>query len=173
MTAMKSYRSPKTEVRESSMIQGRGLFAKGLIKKDEIIAIKNGYILDLQEFKELDEKCRQYCLQIQDDFFLGPRTIEEIADNAIFINHSCEPNVGFDGQIIYMALRDINLGEELTHDYAMCFTNMGAFSNLKCDCGSKICRGKITGDDWKLKQLQDCYGDHFASFILRKIKSNK
>ena len=169
MTTTKSYRSPKTEVKESSMIQGKGLFAKEFIKKGEIIAIKSGHITNLQKFNELDKTCKQYCLQIESCFFLGPKTIEEIKDNAIFINHSCEPNIGFNGQITYVALRDINAGEELTHDYAMCFTNMDTFSNLKCNCGSKLCRGKITGDDWKLKQLQDSYGNHFAFFILRKI----
>src|SRR6266446_1544429 len=40
-----SYRSPKTEVRESK-IHGRGLFATADIAKDEIVAVKGGHIID-------------------------------------------------------------------------------------------------------------------------------
>lgn len=167
---LKSYRSPKVEVRENSKIQGKGIFAKEPIRKGEIIAIKGGHIIDTNEYKRLGNDVRQYCLQIEDDFFIGPKKSEEIRDNAIYINHSCEPNVGFRGQVTYVASRDINAGEELTHDYAMCFTDMDAFSNLVCKCGSKDCRGRITGKDWKIKDLQKKYGDNFAFFILRKIK---
>ncbi|HTQ89004.1 MAG TPA: SET domain-containing protein [Streptosporangiaceae bacterium] len=34
----------------------------------------------------------------------------------LFINHSCEPNVGFAGNIVLVAMRDISPGEELTTD---------------------------------------------------------
>jgi SET domain-containing protein len=36
----------------------------------------------------------------------------------IFSNHSCEPNIGVQGQIVFVAMRDIAAGEELTHDWA-------------------------------------------------------
>lgn len=167
---MNSYRSSKIEVKESSRIQGKGIFARELIKQGEIIAIKGGNIIALDEYNKLDADVRQYCLQIEDDFFIGPRKSEEINDNAIYINHSCEPNVGFRGQITYVAMRNINAGEELTHDYAMCFTDMQTFSDMKCTCGSKKCRGSLTGNDWRSKDLQNRYGNYFALFILRKIK---
>jgi len=171
MLAPKSYRSPKTELKESSKIQGKGVFARELIKKGEIVAIKGGHILTSKEYGNLNEAARHYCHQIEDNFFLGPRSEEEIECNAIFINHSCEPNVGFDGQITYIALRDIKPGEELCHDYAMCFTDRKI--EFECNCGSKNCRGCITDDDWKLKELQERYGNHFAHFILKKINSQK
>jgi hypothetical protein len=37
----------------------------------------------------------------------------------LFINHSCDPNVGFAGDIVLVAMRDIRQGEELTADYAL------------------------------------------------------
>ena len=37
----------------------------------------------------------------------------------LFINHSCEPNVGFAGNTVLVAMRDISPGEELTTDYAL------------------------------------------------------
>ena len=171
MSGIKSFRSLKTEVKESSRIQGKGLFARQFINQGEIIAIKGGQILDSEEYNKLDEISKHYCLQIENNFFLGPKKEEEIEDNAIFINHSCGPNVGFDGQITYVALRDIKTGEELCHDYAMCFTERK--SDFKCNCGAENCRGTITDNDWKSKELQEKYGKHFAWFILKKIKPSK
>ena len=46
-----SYRSPKTEVRESK-IHGRGLFAAADIAKDEIVAVKGGHIVDRNTLRE-------------------------------------------------------------------------------------------------------------------------
>ena len=46
-----SYRSPKTEVRESK-IHGRGLFAIADIAKDEIVAVKGGHIVDRKTLRE-------------------------------------------------------------------------------------------------------------------------
>ena len=149
---MKSYRSPKAELRTRSAIEGRGLFAKSSIDRGEIVAIKAGRVLSLGEYNALDDTLKKYCLQIDDTFFLGPEVEEEVEDSAIFINHSCEPNVGFEGQIIYVALRNIEPEEELCHDYAMSFVNRGGA--FECSCGSKCCRGRISDEDWKLKELQ-------------------
>ncbi|GIT46042.1 MAG: hypothetical protein Ct9H300mP12_06270 [Acidimicrobiales bacterium] len=40
-------------------------------------------------------------------------------ETSIRINHSCDANVGFRGQVLYVAMRDIAIDEELCHDYAM------------------------------------------------------
>ncbi len=169
MDAIKSYRSPKVEVRNKSKIAGRGIFAKTKIRKGEVIAIKNGYILTKKEFNELSFECKQYCLQIEDKFFLGPKNKSETQENAININHSCEPNIGFSGTNVYVSMRDINPNEELTHDYAMCFTDMKHFSDINCNCGSKNCRKKLKSDDWKNKKLQRKYKGYFAAFIQKRI----
>ncbi len=169
---MRSYRSPKVEVRTNS-IEGTGIFARENISKSEIICAKGGHILNLHEFKQLSWSEKRYCLQIEDDLFLGPRSEAECPENAIYINHSCDPNVGFQSQITYVALRDIGQGEELTHDYAMCYTIADVLPPMQCRCKSKRCRGTITCEDWKLDELHQRYGNHFVSFILRKIESTK
>src|SRR5436853_64842 len=46
-----SYRSPKTEVRESK-IHGRGLFATADIAKDEVVAVKGGHIISREQLRE-------------------------------------------------------------------------------------------------------------------------
>lgn len=61
---------------------------------------------------------------------------------AEIINHSCEPNlVGrvLKGHIIYMSLRSIKRGEELTIDYNF-DKNTG---HNKCECGTTSCRGTL------------------------------
>ena len=86
---------------------------------------------------------------------------------SVFINHSCDPNVGFRGQVVYVALRDIRAGEELCHDYAMERSDDYA---LDCHCGSPLCRGKVSGEDWKLPELQQRYGDYFSIYIRNKFE---
>lgn len=157
-------------MREKSNVEGKGLFAMQDIKDGEIIFIKTGHIVTVKEATQLEKQLGEYSLQISDDFSLCPKTKEELKDMAIFINHSCEPNVGPDGQITFIALRDIKAGEELFHDYAM--TTARPYK-LKCNCGLKNCRGIITGNDWKRRDLQNKYQDHFSHFILKKIRSKK
>jgi uncharacterized protein len=57
-------------------------------------------------------------------------------------NHSCDPNLGFDGPFVIRALRDVQTGEELTVDYATC---SGPGLVLDCRCGAAACRGRVVG----------------------------
>ena len=61
---------------------------------------------------------------------------------AEYINHSCEPNLVtrvMRGHIIYMSLRPIRKGEELTVDYNYDETD----ETMQCGCGARKCRGTI------------------------------
>jgi SET domain-containing protein len=61
---------------------------------------------------------------------------------AEIINHSCEPNlVGriMKGHILYVSLRAVKRGEELTIDYNF----EKDTGNNKCGCGTKSCRGTL------------------------------
>lgn len=61
---------------------------------------------------------------------------------AEYINHSCEPNLvarTLKGHILYMSLRDIRPGEELTVDYHF----EKKVEKVRCRCGSPRCRGTI------------------------------
>lgn len=52
-------------------------------------------------------------------------------------------------------------------DYAMCDSTPG--EEFSCSCGSAICRHIVTGDDWKLPQLQKRYAGYFSPYLQRKI----
>jgi uncharacterized protein len=61
---------------------------------------------------------------------------------AEYINHSCDPNLTsriMKGHILYMSLRDIQPGEELTIDYHF----DKKVERVVCRCGSPNCRGTI------------------------------
>lgn len=166
MSAIKSYISPKTKIKEGG-ITGKGLFAKENIEKGETIFIKSGKIVSINESQEYNKRFNShYSLQITDDFCLCPTSKEEVENTVVFINHSCNPNVGIDGQITFVALRNIKSGEELCYDYATAITSD---FKLECNCKTKECRKIITGNDWKSKELQKKYGNYFALFILKKI----
>src|ERR1043165_9390285 len=113
-----SYLSPKTEVRESP-IHGRGLFAKAKIKKDEIVAIKGGHIVDRKTLQEkISPQLGPVEIQIDDDLFIAPVTPEERELSMLYSNHSCDANLGVRGEISFVAMREIQAGEELTHDWS-------------------------------------------------------
>ena len=44
---------------------------------------------------------------------------EEYEPVMLFLNHSCEPNVGFGGNIVLVAMSDIEAGEELSTDLSL------------------------------------------------------
>ncbi|MGD2171626.1 MAG: SET domain-containing protein [Gammaproteobacteria bacterium] len=166
---MKTYRSPKIEVREDTLA-GRGVVAIQDIARDEIVAIKAGHIVSRDEIEAVTAAAGDLALQIEDDFYIAPRRPEEADDMSVYMNHSCDPNVGFRGQVVYVAMRDIAAGEELCHDYAM---ERSDDYHLDCHCGSPLCRGKVSGEDWKLPELQARYGDYFSIYLRRKITENR
>ncbi|MEP6821509.1 MAG: SET domain-containing protein-lysine N-methyltransferase [Chthoniobacterales bacterium] len=160
-----SYLSPKTEVRESP-IHGRGLFAKDVIARDEIVAVKGGHIITREQLRALQPTLGAAEIQIADDLFVCPVTMEEREGSMIFSNHSCEPNLGVSGQITFVAMRAVQAGDELTHDWAMTDNDE---STAKCHCGALNCRGNITGQDWQRPELQARYAGYFSSYLQHQI----
>ena len=54
-----SYRSPKTEVRDSP-IHGKGLYATDRIRAGEIVAVKGGYIVERDTRSELEKELEDW-----------------------------------------------------------------------------------------------------------------
>src|SRR5512143_2333146 len=103
LSEVRCYRSPKIEVR-SDGLEGRGVFAIEKIKQGEVVAVKAGHIITADQLPEITATVGDYALQIYDRFYLSPVSEEEVDRMTIFINHSWDPNVGFDGQITYVAM---------------------------------------------------------------------
>lgn len=164
-----TYRSPKTEVRESR-IHGRGLFAKSAIAQGEIVAVKGGYIVSKQQWTELERDLGSAEIQITEELFIAPVQRDHREGSMLYANHSCEPNIGVQGQIVFVAMRDITAGEELTHDWA---TTDAADYEIECKCGARLCRRVITGKDWMKTELQQKYRGWFSWFLQRRIEGHR
>ena len=162
-----SYRSPKTVVRPSR-IAGRGLFADAPIAEGEIVSVKGGNLLTTAEFADYKGVANEAELQIADDLFLSPVSEAESEGLMMYLNHSCEPNVGIQGQIVFVAMRAVVVGEELTLDYA---TIERPAVPMPCGCGAAGCRRVITGQDWRKPELQRKYGRFFAWYLLERIRT--
>jgi hypothetical protein len=160
-----SHLSPKAAVK-SSPIHGRGLFAIDEFQRGEIVCVKGGYVFTRATLAELAPVLGPAEIQIADDLFIGPLSADEREGAMIFSNHSCDPNIGVQGQIVFVALRPIAPGEELTHDWAT--TDDDDYS-IPCRCGSKDCRGTITGKDWQNEELQRRYRGMFSWYLQQKI----
>jgi hypothetical protein len=104
-------------------------------------------------------------LQLNSETYLLSGDVPEAGD---MINHSCEPNCGIAGTSSVQALQDIEIGNELSFDYAM--TDSSKYDEFRCACGKDKCRGQITGKDWQKEELQLKYKNYFGSYIEKLIK---
>ena len=86
---------------KSSNIHGRGLFSTAKIKQGTVIGT-----CKVTDTRELNP----YTL------WVGDKTLDVTCDFK-FINHSLKPNVSYFDDLTIVALRDIEAGEELTHQY--------------------------------------------------------
>lgn len=67
-----------------------------------------------------------------------------------------------------MTIRDVEVGEHLTIDYA-CFDSNTFICIERCLCGSDCCRRFVRGDDYRITELQTKYRGHFLPYIQKKI----
>ena len=164
-----SWRSPKTEVL-ASPIQGKGLFAAEPISVGEIVAVKGGCVLARAAWKALESKLGAAEIQLTEDLVIAPVSAAERDGSMLYTNHCCEPNIAIQGQIVFVAMRAIDAGEELTHDWA---TTDDDDYTMACNCGAPGCRGTVTGQDWRRPELQNKYRGWFCWFLARRIAAER
>ena len=164
MDAGKHYLSPKLEVRAEPEKGGFGVYAIEAVAAGEVVSVWGGYIVDTEQLGMLPHDVQQHTVQIEEGLYSATIGGAETAD---FINHSCDPNLGLRGQITLVALRDIDVGEEVCFDYAT--TDCTPYDEFECRCGSPHCRGTVRGDDWKLPELWAKYAGYFSPYLQRRI----
>ena len=123
-------------------------------------------MLTAAQWKALEPELGAAEIQVTEDLFVAPADLAQRDGCMLYSNHSCSPNIAIQGQIVFVAMRRINVGEELTHDWA---TTDDSEYTLKCNCGSPECRGILTGRDWMKPELRDKYKGWFCWHIQRKI----
>lgn len=157
-----SWLSPRCVAREKGGGH-HGIFAVASIARDQVIAVWGGDVFTRDRFDALPDRLRRLSIQVEEDMFLvamheGPGD---------YVNHSCNPNAGLSGQIVLVALRDIQSGEEICFDYAM--SDGTDYDEFECDCGQPNCRHTVRGTDWQNPELWERYAGHFSPYLQRRI----
>jgi len=123
---------------KDSAIEGLGVFANRRFKKGEIVIIWNtDAILTKEEMEELPKSEKRYISPLNGKYLLQQPP-------ARFVNHSCDPNTYVVDDSSDVAIRDIEIGEEITSDYSEFFV---PGEDIRCNCGAKNCIGLITNND--------------------------
>lgn len=148
------------EIKKSN--SGNGLFARKLIKKGSVVFHFKGKIGD-------DAHTNPESLQIDENKFL-----ESTLKFDDFLNHSCEPNCYIDWQNLNLvALKDIQIGEELTFDYNTAeydLINMVQNCSFKCNCGSKNCIGEVRGFRYLSPEQKKQIQKFISPFLKKKFE---
>ncbi|WP_419998588.1 SET domain-containing protein [Streptomyces boninensis] len=156
----RTWLSPKAEVRDSP-ISGRGLFAVTAIDRGEPVQRTGGRLIDDAEHARLTPPYSTLTVGP------GQHLLMASDDPGRYGNHSCDPNLWHADAVTLVARRDIAAGEELACDYAT-LTGVESFS-MDCSCGAAICRGAVTGADWRLPALRVAYGAHWSPALLARM----
>jgi hypothetical protein len=84
-------------------------------------------------------------------------------------NQSCDPALWHVGPYELATRHDLDAGKEATIDYG---TQSGAEGFvMACQCGSVLCRGRVSSEDWRLPELQERYRGHWVPALQRRIES--
>jgi len=124
---------------KNSPIQGKGCFAVAHFKGGRKIAEYAGERIRNAEANRRANRRRLRICAIDECWSLdGSRG----GNGTHYINHSCEPNAFMKilyGHVLFIALRDIEPGEEITIDYQSTLHS----NKKRCICGAPSCRGTI------------------------------
>jgi SET domain-containing protein len=135
---MKLTLAPGLAIRKSA-IQGKGCFATRAFTARKKIAEYSGERISNAEAKRRAFRAKLRICEINNRWSLdGSRG----GNGTHYINHSCQPNAYMKilyGHILFIALRDITPGEEITIDYESTLHS----DSKRCICGADTCRGTI------------------------------
>lgn len=158
-----SYLSPSATV-VPHPAWGLGTVAVQRIPAGSVVAAFGGSVAVRDEIDQLSDERRARSMQVEDRLYLEAAGEPEDADR---VNHSCEPNCGMRGSNVLVAMRDIEVGEWLTFDYGTC--DGSDYHEFECVCGAANCRGRITGNDWMLPELQLRLRGWFSPYLAARI----
>ena len=158
-----SWLNPKVSVR-ASPIHGHGLFARECLESGDAVICLGGQVLTDAEFAAL-HLATHNSLAIEDQLNLLLNDDSPV----VYGNHSCDANLWMADAVTLIARRAIMLGEEVTSDYALYTADLPF--ELACNCGSAACRGRVTHEDWRRRDVQERYAGHFSPFLNRRIQS--
>jgi hypothetical protein len=156
----------------ASPIEGRGLHATEDMAAGTIVIRLAGRLVSSHELARIMSRVEAE----PDAVYVDTITVDEdrhlvMAPGSLvhFGNHSCDPNCWHVGPYAIATRRAVRRGQELTIDYATS-SGAGGFS-MRCRCGSSLCRGEVSSDDWRRPELQDRYRGHWVPALEERIRS--
>ena len=123
-----------------SKIHRWGVYASEFIPAGRKVIEYRGERINRRETKRRADSSEMIYLFTLDPYWTLDGSVG--GSGAEYINHSCDPNLVtriIKGHIIYMSMRDIKPGEELTVDYRF----DKKVERVICKCGADTCRGTI------------------------------
>ena len=78
------------------MTGGKAVIAREHIAPGELIGVWSGRVVSTEELDALAPEIRMHTVQVEEELYLASIGDTEPPD---YINHSCDPNAGLDGQI--------------------------------------------------------------------------
>ena len=155
-----------------SSIQGRGLFFSTDLPKETVVIRLGGQLVSSVQLR---------ALVVAADHDPGAPHVDTITvhpgrhlvlppgTSVHFGNHSCDPTLWHTGPYEVATRRAVRAGEEATIDYG---THSGAPGfTMPCRCGSDLCRGVITSDDWQRPDLRARYDGHWVPALEALIRA--
>lgn len=158
-----------------SKIHGYGVIATRRFRAGDIVVVGDGVVY--REDQEFDDTYALILPAYRDDGTEdddGANLYYDLADQTRWINHSCDPNTEIDSKLDpatgsitawWVALRDIEPGEELTYDYAF----SGHLAE-RCACGARNCRGVIVDED-EVHLVPSPLRDHVAQWLRPRLRA--
>ena len=169
---VKSYISPKCEIREGEI--GNGLYVVGPepVEEHEVIAVKQGHVVTREELlaagADVDSPGFRTSAWIAPGLFVAALEAAELPDTMTCVNNSHNPSAFMWGTMC-IACRRIMPGEQVTINYAD-FERDPSVSFL-CRCGARDCPGWFNGDDWRDPEFQVQYLGRLARYAHWRVFS--
>ena len=127
---------------------GLGLFATKVIKRAGYIASYRGRVIAVEEAERRERLGAKYMFELNSRWTIDGSPRWNVAR---YMNHSCWPNakpVVRTGRIVFVALRSISPGEEITYNYGKAyydyFIRIGGCRCAGCRTRAAVRRGKRT-----------------------------
>ena len=119
---------------------GKCLIAAKDLEKGIIVEHWEGTIID--SYEKVPDSMKIYVILIDDTRWLAA------SNDAMYANHSCEPNCEVDDDLNIVTIKPVKEGEELCFDYAVTYDGEHPYPwqpewTFNCKCGSPKCRGMI------------------------------
>lgn len=141
--------------------KGRALYVLKAIPPGKLIGDYLGKVIHPEEEDE-NTQGGLYGMNWHDNITYLPQPSDN--SHILLINHSCAPNCGiypYRGHILYISLRKISPGEELTVSY-MIEPDTNSKQQYPCLCGEDFCRGTMI--------VNPSHGKAFWSDFIGKIQ---